>query len=406
MSSKTSIAQQPGAQREDAAEELFAILRALLPAEAGPYPLHEPEFDTTDHEQVDEALTEGFVSYAGRHVGLFEEALAAQCGTQRAVAMVSGTAAIQMMLIAAGVGPGDEVLCPSLTFAGSAAAIVHAGALPHFVDCAPDSLGIDADRLDARLAAIATQQAGRLVNRETGNRIAAIMPMHTFGHVGDLPGLRTVAERWGLMLFEDAAQALGSRDAHGLVFRGGHASAVSFNGNKIATTGGGGAVLTNDDIYADRLKHLTTTAKIPHRWRFDHDAIGYNARMPNLNAALGLAQLARLDSAVARKRALAQRYAAAFAGARYWRSLSEPAGAASNYWLNVVLLPEARPDILESALDSLCDAGLYCRPCWTPLHQLPVYSHAPRDALPVTDDMAARIICLPSSPKLADVITG
>ena len=391
-------------RRNDASAEMVAILQRTLPRERGPFHLHEPELTAADETRVLEALREGYVSYAGRQVGLFEQELARRCGTREAVAIVSGTAAIHVVLVALGIGQGDEVLCPALTFVATANAIVHSGATPHFVECSADTLAIDPQRLDQYLRRVARGANGSLRNRETGRRIAGIMPVHIFGHVSDLGALRKVAADWDLPIIEDATEAIGSRDLAGLLFRSGIAATLSFNGNKVVTTGGGGAVLTDDHDFAAKLKHLTTTAKRKHPWRFDHDAVGYNYRMPNINAALGLAQLERLDDFITRKRRLADVYRSAFAGSGHWRFLDEPRGSTSNYWLNAVVLSAADADLLETTLGELHALGYCCRPCWTPMHRLDIYAGNPRDDLPVTEDLAARILCLPSSPKLADLV--
>jgi perosamine synthetase len=393
-------------RHNDASAELVTILQRILPQGGGPYHLHEPELTPADEARVVEALREGFVSYAGRHVALFEKELAARCGTRDAVAIVSGTAAIHAVLLALGIGQGDEIICPALTFVATANAIVHSGATPHFVDCSAEHLGIDPGRLDQYLRRIATGTNGALRNRETGRRIAGIMPVHIFGHVSDMAALRKVAAEWNLPILEDATEAIGSRDAQGLLFRAGVAATLSFNGNKIVTTGGGGAVVTDDVEFAKKLKHLTTTAKLPHAWRFDHDAVGYNYRMPNINAALGLAQLDRLDDFIARKRRLAASYRKVFEGSAHWKLFDEPAGSTSNYWLNAAVLSAPDAALLETTLADVHKQGYLCRPCWTPMHKLPIYAGNPRDELPVTEDLAARIICLPSSPKLADVATA
>ncbi len=389
----------------DATGELRTILERLLPREATPYQLHEPELGELEKARVMEALDEGFVSYAGRHVTLFEEALAKACGVTAAVAVVSGTAALHAMLLIEGIGRDDEVLCPALTFAATANAIVHSGATPHFVDSAVDDLGIDAERLEAYLGRIATLNDGRVVNRASGRCIAGIVPVHIFGHFGDMDALKRVADRWGLPILEDATEALGSIGCGHTPGSIGVSAALSFNGNKIVTTGGGGAILTNDTELAQRLKHITTTAKLPHPWRFVHDKVGYNYRLPNLNAALGLAQVERLGDFVGAKRRLAAAYIDAFADAAHWRPLREPQGCRSNYWLNAVLLPEPDMALLEAALQNVHAAGYKCRPCWTPMHQLEIYAGHPRDELPVAESLAARILCLPSSPRLASYLS-
>lgn len=389
--------------RNDATVELLDLMRHVLPEEGGPYALHEPEIGGAEEGLVLETLREGFVSYAGRHVTLFERQLAEVCGVKAAVAVVSGTAAIHIVLEAYGIGANDEVLCPALTFIASANAISHAGAVAHFVECSEANFGIDAARLDKYLEKIAVKTNGVWCNRATGRRLAAILPVHVFGHIGDIAALRAISAKWNIPIVEDSTEALGSRDEANLLFHSGVASVLSFNGNKIVTTGGGGAVLTDDGDFAKRLKHLTTTAKLPHAWRFDHDEVGYNYRMPNINAALGMAQLDRLDGFVANKRRLADIYRRACAGMQNWRFIEEPAGTQSNYWLNAVMLPSADVTLLDQTLAELHGARYFCRPCWTPMHKLPIYAGNPRDDLPVTEALANRIICLPSSPKLVNV---
>lgn len=384
----------------DPSGEILDILRGILPEGNGPYALHEPELTSVERNLICQVLDEGFVSYAGRQVGLFEKALAAACGTKRAVAVVSGTAAIEVTFRALGIGDGDEVLCPALTFVATANAITHAGATPHFVDSNENDFGIDPDRLEAYLERIAEIKPNGTFNRVSGRRMAAILPVHIFGHVGQLTALRELAERWNLTLVEDAAEAFGSRDRDGLLFRSGPAATLSFNGNKIVTTGGGGAILTDDEELADRLCHLTTTAKVRHPWHFNHDAIGFNYRMPNLNAALGLAQVQRLPDMLARKRALAVRYRAAFANALNWTFSDEPDGDESNFWLNAVRLKTDDAEDLDRVLADLHEAGYSCRPCWTPMHLLEIYAAAPRDELPVSERLAKQLLCLPSSPHL------
>jgi len=390
----------------EAIDEIVGILDGMFARAGESLALHEPEIGVAEKALVMEALDEGYVSYAGRHVGLFEAALAQACGARHAVALASGTSALHLLLHTLGIGKGDEVLCPSLTFVASANAIVHAGAQPHFVDCTRSDLSIDCARLESHLARVATREGGALRNRQTGRRLAAVMPVHVFGRIGDMAALRRVAANWSLPIVEDATESLGSRDAENLGARVGVAAALSFNGNKIVTTGGGGAIVTDDSALAARLKHLSTTAKLPHRWAFFHDEIGFNYRMPNLNAALGLAQLGRLGDMLVRKRRLAARYRTAFAAARHWTFLDERAGCADNFWLNAVMLHSADTATLDAAFEALHAAGFVCRPCWTPMHRLAIYADAPRDELPVTGEMADRIVCLPSSPKLAEMLVG
>ena len=365
-------------------------------------PLHAPEFRGREREYLNDCIDSGWVSSVGAYVDRFERDLEALTGAARAVAVVNGTAALDVCLRLAGVGPGDEVLVPTLTFVATANAVTYRGATPHFVDSEAATLGVDPQRLDVYLEGVAEVQAGTCVNRRTGAPIRALVAMHVFGHPCDIEGLQAVAARWGLALVEDAAEALGSR------WRGRHAGtfgrlgALSFNGNKLVTTGGGGAVLTNDPELGRRAKHLTTTAKVPHAWAFDHDEIGWNYRMPNLNAALGCAQLEQLEGMIARKTRLARRYAAAFAGVQGARMLEPREGAVVNHWLNALVLDEPDRAGRDAVLAALNGAGFGARPLWTLMHRLPMYAACPRDDLPTAEALAARVINLPSSAALAD----
>lgn len=386
----------------DIAAQVVAAARAVVGARKGFVPLHEPEFRGRDREYVADCVDTGWVSSVGSYVDRIEADLARITGVRRAIATANGTAALHICLLLAGVKPGDEVLIPSLTFVATANAVAYCDAKPHFVDSEAISLGVDAGKLDAHLAEIAELRDGVCHNRLTGAPIRALVVMHAFGHPADLDALEIVTKRWRLALVEDAAESLGS------FYRGVHTgnrgliSALSFNGNKVVTTGGGGAVLTNDEDLGARAKHLTTTARIAHRWNFVHDETGYNYRMPNLNAALGCAQLERLDDMLARKRTLAGRYADAFAGVDGADFLAEPAATRSNYWLNAIVLAPQHADARDTVLDALNASELMARPVWTLMHRLPMYADAPRADLSVAEDMERRVINLPSSPNLVD----
>lgn len=363
----------------------------------GPLPLHEPAFRGREWEFVKDCLDTGWVSTAGAYVGRFETMLAEYTGVAHAVAVSNGTVALSLGLQLAGVGVGDEVLVPALTFVATANAVAHTGAVPHFLDASETSLGIDPVRLDAYLQDLVVRRDGAPVNRLTGRPMKAVIAMHTFGHPVDLDPLHDVCARHGLMLVEDAAESLGSFYKGRHTGRWGQFSTLSFNGNKVVTTGGGGAILTNDTAFATRARHVSTTAKLAHRWAFDHDEVGYNYRLPNLNAALGCAQLEQLDGFIAIKRALAQKYAAAFAGLAGVSVVSEPSYARSNYWLNALLLDRDRASLRDAVLDATNTTGILTRPAWTLMHQLPMYRTAPRmPALSVAEDLAARLINIPS----------
>jgi perosamine synthetase len=381
--------------------DIIARLRLALGTPVGPVVLHEPTFAGKEWDYVKDCLDSTFVSSVGEYVNRFEAMLAEITGARHAVAVVNGTAALQVALQLAGVGRDDEVLMPALTFVATANAAAHLGAVPHFVDSAEKTLGLCPASLAAHLEATAEPVAGGWRNRHTGRRLAAIVPMHTFGHPVELEPVLDLAGRYGLPVVEDAAESLGSlyQGRHTGTF--GQMGILSFNGNKIVTTGGGGAILTDDPELARHAKHLTTTAKLPHRWAFSHDEVAYNFRLPNLNAALGCAQLERLPALVESKRQLAQRYMETFSGMEGARVFHEPEGARSNYWLNVLLLGRNDSDLRDTILAATNDAGLMTRPAWTPLHRLPMYQGCPRADLPVAERLEQCLINLPSSAHCA-----
>lgn len=364
--------------------------------------LHEPEFAGNEWAYVKQCIDTGWVSSVGSFVNQIEHDLAAFTGAKYAIATANGTAALHICMLVAGVEPGDEVLLPTLTFIATANAVSYSGATPHFVDSEARTLGVDAVALEAHLKKVAEVVDGRCRNRDTGATIRALVVMHAFGHPVDLDAITAVCERWHLVLVEDAAESLGSYYHGRHTGNAGHVASLSFNGNKVMTTGGGGAVLTSDPEIAKRAKHLTTTARVPHRWNFVHDEIGYNYRLPNLNAALGCAQLERVPGMIDRKRVLAERYAKAFAGVPGVKFLAEPEGSHSNYWLNTIVLDPAHADEQEAVLAALNDANYMARPVWTLMHLLPMYAGCPRADVPVAEQLARTVINLPSSPKLAD----
>jgi perosamine synthetase len=367
----------------------------------GPVALHEPHFGGNEWTYLKECLDSTYVSSVGKFVDRFEMELAAYTGAKHAVAVVNGTAALHIALRLAGVSPGDEVLIPALTFVATANAVSYCGAVPHFVDSEERTLGLDPGALREYLVSIVERRTGACVNRHTGKVIRAVVPMHVFGHPVDIEGLLAIAHDFGLVMIEDAAESLGSRyhNAHTGTF--GLMGTLSFNGNKTITTGGGGAILTNDALLARHAKHLTTTAKIPHRWEYRHDEVGYNYRLPNLNAALGCAQLEQLETLVDAKRRLHVRYAAVFEPVPGLRLSAEPAGCRSNYWLQTLLLDQAQIPARNAVLTLSCDEGFMMRPVWTLNHRLPAYSNSPRMPLAVAESLEQRIVNLPSSAQLA-----
>ena len=385
--------------RSTLSQQIVEAVRSVVGQDA--VALHEPRFAGNEWQYVKECLDSTFVSSVGPFVDRFERELAAFTGARHAVAVSNGTSALHVALRLAGVQEGDEVLVPALSFVATSAAVRYCGAMPHFVDSDERTLGVDPAALRSHLEHTTRSRDGRCVNVETGRTIRAVVPMHTFGHPADLAGIRAVADDFHLRVVEDAAESLGStiQGRHTGTF--GFAGTLSFNGNKTITTGGGGAILTNDSDVARRAKHLTTTAKVPHRWDFVHDEVGYNYRMPNINAALGCAQLEQLPTLLAAKRRLFDRYAAAFAGLPAVRIFAEPNGTRSNYWLQTLVLHEAVEGERDAVLTATNDAGLMTRPVWVLMHRLLPYRDCPRAPLPVAESLERRLINLPSSAQLA-----
>lgn len=362
--------------------------------------LHEPSLKGNELAYVTECIQTGWVSSVGSFVDRFENDLAAYTGAAHAVVVSNGTSALQIALHLAGVRQDDEVLVPALSFVATANAVRHNGAWPHFVDSEVRTLGLGPRALDAHLHEIGERRDGQLFNRLTGRRISAVVPMHTFGHPVDMPALCEVAVRHGIAIVEDAAESLGSflNDRHTGNF--GVCATLSFNGNKIVTTGGGGALITNDAALARRAKHLTTTAKQPHPWAFFHDEVAYNFRLPNLNAAMGCAQLERIGTFIDAKRELARRYAESFADLPGATLFIERPGTRVNYWLQTLILSEDHASQRDEVLKATNAASLMTRPVWELLNTLPMYRECPSAPLPVAQDLARRIINIPSSPQL------
>nr|WP_319488709.1 LegC family aminotransferase [uncultured Caproiciproducens sp.] len=378
-----------------------ALKKVLNPGE-DPVPLHEPCFTGREWDYVKDCLDSGYVSSVGQYVGKFEEEITRFTGAKYAAAVVNGTAALQICLKLANVRPGDEVLIPALTFVATANAVCYCGAIPHLVDSEMDSLGVDGEKLSGYLKEIAAFKSGICYNRHTHRPIKALIAMHTFGHPVNLDLLLQVCGKYGLELIEDAAESLGSyyKNVHTGNF--GKTSALSFNGNKIVTTGGGGMILTNDEALYREAKHLTTTAKLPHRWAFVHDEIGYNYRMPNLNAALGCAQLEQIEQFLRQKRALAEEYRKAFADIPGIKFFTEPSWARSNYWLNTLILSEENAPLRDLILEESNNLGIQTRPAWVLMNWLTMFMDCPRMDLSAAESLAQRIINIPSGARLGE----
>ena len=381
-------------------ERVLGVVRNVISEKKGHVGLHEPSFKGREEFYVIDCLKTGWVSSAGAYVDRFEELLTNYTGAKYAIATSNGTSALHIALLLAGVEEYDEVLMPSLTFIATANSVSYCKATPHFVDINLDGLGVDPGDLNSYLETIVEKRGDFSFNRQTGRRIRALVPVHVFGHPVDIFGLLKVCDRFNLVMVEDAAESLGSTYHGRHTGNFGLAATLSFNGNKIITTGGGGAILTNDPEIGKKAKHLTTTARVTRKWDFLHDAVGFNYRLPNINAALGCAQMEVLPDFLERKRQLATLYASAFSEEKDIRFISEPTGSQSNYWLNTILLPDIKIKERNAVLDALNFAGITARPSWVPMHDLVMYSHCPKAPLPITQSIKNRLLNLPSSPSL------
>jgi len=363
-------------------------------------PLSVPQFIGNEKKYLNECIDTTFVSSVGKFVDRFEVDMAAYTGAKRAVVCVSGTNALHMAMMLAGVERDDEVLTQALTFIATCNAISYTGAHPVFIDVDKQTMGLSPDAVKAWLVAHAELRNGLCYNKQTGRRVKACVPMHTFGHPVRIEELADICTEWHLELIEDAAESIGSKykGKHTGLF--GKVGVLSFNGNKTITTGGGGMLLFNDEALGDLAKHLTTQAKVPHRWEFHHDHIGYNYRMPNINAALGCAQFEHLDEYVADKRATAAAYAEYFSQVDDIQFFTEPENCFSNYWLNAVILKdhEAQQEFLQYTNDH----GVMTRPIWELMSRLPMFGHCQHDDLENTIFFADRVVNIPSSVRLVD----
>jgi aminotransferase in exopolysaccharide biosynthesis len=359
-------------------------------------PLHAPTFCGNEKAYVTETIESTFVSSVGKYVERFEKQIEQFTGSSKAVATVNGTAALHTALYMAGVKLGDLVITQALTFVATCNALFHMGAEPIFVDISKVSLGLCPKATEEYLDTYAVLNTdGVCMHKTTGQRIKAVIPMHTFGHPVELDELLDVCLKWNLVLVEDAAESLGSFYKGKHTGTHGEFSAVSFNGNKIITTGGGGMVLCKNVDAGMHTRHVTTTAKVPHPYEFYHDEPGFNYRLPNLNAALGCAQMEELPSFLKQKRILANQYKNLFIDSDF-AFVSEPSYAESNYWLNAVICPDTESRNL--LLKETNEQGIMTRPIWQLMHRLPMFKNAMRGDLTHSEFIEAHLINLPSSP--------
>ncbi len=373
-------------------DNVVALVRGIYGD--GFIPLHRPVFEGNEKQYLIDCIDSNFVSSVGAKVTEFERMIADFTGSKYAIATVNGTAALHVALQLAGVQRGDEVISQALTFIATCNALSYAGAQPVFVDVDRDTLGMSPEALRRWLSANAEVRGGQAYNRGTGKRIAACVPMHTFGFPLRIAEIVALCDDYGIPVVEDAAESLGSYVGARHTGTFGKLATLSFNGNKTITTGGGGMIVTDDEALAKRAKHLTTTAKIPHPYEFVHDEVGYNYRLPNLNAALGCAQMERLPEMLAVKADIARRYAAFFAGADA-RFVQPIEGSTANWWLNAIVLgSEAERDEFLQYTNA---QDVMTRPIWRLMSRLEMYKHCQHDGLENSYWLEARVVNLPSS---------
>jgi len=362
-------------------------------------PLHEPKFMGNEKKYLNECIDTNFVSSVGEFVTRFEKDIKEYTGAKFAVAAVNGTAALHIALKLSGVNPGDEVITQPLTFIATCNAIAYCNAKSVFVDVERKTMTLDPDKLEEFLNQNSIiKNDGFCYNKTTGNIIKACVPMHTFGHPGRIDRIKEICDKYNIVLVEDSAESLGSlyKDKHTGTF--GKCGIYSFNGNKTITCGGGGMIVTDDEGLAKRAKHITTTAKIPHQWEFNHDEVGYNYRLTNINAALGCAQLENLEMFIENKRQLAEIYNEFFKKYDEIKFFSEPENCRSNYWLNAVILKDlnARDRFLEVTNSN----GVMTRPIWKLMNKLPMFEGCMRGNLEISEWLEERVVNIPSSVRL------
>lgn len=375
---------------------IIDFIRSLYP-DRDFIPLHEPHFGGNEKKYLEDCIDSTFVSSVGKYVDRFEEMIREFTGAKCAVATVNGTAALHIALLLAGVQRNDLVITQPLTFIATCNAISYCGAEPVFIDIDRQTLGLSADALEVWLAANSVLEGESCYHIGSKQRLAACVPMHTFGHPCQIDRIVEICERYHIPVVEDSAESIGSyyKGRHTGTF--GKLGIFSFNGNKTITTGGGGMIVTNDDELGKLAKHITTTAKVPHPWEFVHDMTGYNYRLPNVNAALGCAQMEQLPQILANKRETARLYQEFFAGMDGVTYIPEPRDCVSNYWLNVVLMwdRKTRDDFLKQSNTS----KVMTRPAWTLMNKLSMFSKAIAGSLEISEDIESCLVNIPSSVR-------
>ena len=363
-------------------------------------PLHEPTFFLNEKRYLDNCIKEGFVSTAGRFVNEFEKKVKELTKSKHAVAVVNGTAAIQIALKLVGVKKDDEVLVPGITFIGSVNAILYNNATPHFVDSEIDSFGVNEEKLRSYLKKNSVIKNKICYNKNTKKIIRALIVVHVFGHAAEISKLKKLSKDFHIPIVEDAAEAIGSYYNNKHLGTFGEMGVISFNGNKTITTGGGGILLTNNKTLALKAKHLTTTAKIPHTWEYIFKETGYNFRMPNINAALGLAQIKKLKIILSNKKRVYKIYKDYFSQIEGVNLMSQPKKCNSNFWLQTLILDKNFSKYKRLILKETNKKNVGTRPCWKPLHKLKHLQNFPRMNMSIANEIYKRIINIPSSSHL------
>jgi aminotransferase in exopolysaccharide biosynthesis len=381
--------------------QIVDIIKKILGK--GHHSLHEPYFCGNEWKYVKKTLDENYVSSIGSFVDKFEDQIKRFTKSKYAIPVVNGTEALHLSLVACGVNSNDEVLVPTITFVGTANAVTYSGATPHFVDSELETLGIDPIKLEKYLKKITIKKGKFYFNKKTKRRIKAILPVHIFGNICKIDKILEIAKKYNLVVIEDAAEALGSffKNKHAGTF--GSIGCFSFNGNKILTTGGGGAIITNNKLLAKKIKHLSTTAKINHRWEYIHDEVGYNFRMPNLNAALGSAQIENLNKFLKSKRKLFLKYCKEFLKVNNVRLIKNPDFSKSNNWLNTIFIKNSSLKKRNKVLSLAQKNQIFLRPIWKPLHTLKHLNKMPRMNLDAAIKIYKSCINLPSSASYFDI---
>lgn len=383
-------------------KDIFAFIRELYENEQGFIPLHEPRFMGNEKKYLLECIDSGFVSSVGAFVDSFEKEIAKFCSSKYAIAATNGTSALHAALHTLGINAECEVITQSLSFIATSNAIAYTGATPVYVDVDLDTMGLSPLYLKAFLESYATKKGNTTYNKQSGKILKACVPMHTFGHPARIQEIKAICDEWGILLIEDAAESLGSYvlNADSKIHTGtfGICGILSFNGNKTITCGGGGAILTQDEALAKKLKHLTTTAKIPHPYEYQHDMLGFNYRLPNINAALALAQIEQLPAFLQDKQEVAKKYQEFFSTNSHFNFMGARVGTQPNFWLNAVLLDSKA--LRDEFLEQSNAQGIMTRPIWKLNNELEMYRHCQSDELNNARFLRDRIVNIPSSARI------